>query len=320
MNQPRCDFCAFGCAITPGKAGHCGVRANRDGTIVTDSWSQAVALAVDPVEKKPLYHVMPGSMTLSVALFGCNLRCRFCQNSTISQIENRGRVNSFTLHPAALADRMEELGLDSVSFTYSEPTVWQDWMVEAARAVKQRGGRCFMVTNGSFTAAARQRFTGLIDAYNIDVKGDEGFYREYCGGSLEPVLENVRALCRQDGVAVEVCTLLIEGVHTIDMVLGLGEALHQAGLQVWHLSRFFPAWKMLDTPPTSEAFLESALAAVAEHRFIPFRYGGNSNRAQDTRCPACGQVLIARDRGRQGRLRAPEGRCPQCGTAFPLMP
>jgi pyruvate formate lyase activating enzyme len=319
MSHPRCDFCFRRCAIAPGQAGFCGVRANHGGDIVTESRNQAVSLAVDPVEKKPLYHVQPGSMTLSVALFGCNYRCRFCQNASISQPENRARASGFTLAPGAMAERMEELGLGSVSFTYSEPTVWQDWMLEAAQAVKERGGRCFMVTNGSFTPEARARFAGLIDAYNIDVKGDEAFYAEYCGGSLEPVLENVRALCRQEGVAVEVCTLLIEGVHRLETIVELGERLRDAGLQVWHLSRFFPAWKMLDTAPSSEEFLDRALEAVRQRGLVPFCYAGNSSRVQDTRCPACRRVLIARGGGRQGQLRAKTAACPDCGTAFPLL-
>ena len=319
MREPRCDFCFFHCLIPDGQTGHCGIRRNQGGRIVTESWGQAVSLAIDPVEKKPLYHVQPGSQTLSVALFGCNLRCRFCQNAAISQIENRPAIRPTSLSPAELAEQMVELRLDSASFTYSEPTVWQDWMLAAASAVKQRHGHCFMVTNGSFSAEARQRFHGLIDAYNIDVKGDDGFYQAYCGGRLEPVLSNVRALCQDPTVAVEVCTLLIEGIHTVDGVVALGRQLAESGLKVWHLSRFFPAWKMQSTPPTSEAFLAEVLAAVRQQVDIPWCYGGNTSQIEDTCCPRCHQVLIERHHGRQGRLLTNGPSCPGCGAPFSLM-
>jgi pyruvate formate lyase activating enzyme len=214
---------------------------------------------------------------------------------------------------------MEQAGLKSVSFTYSEPTVWQDWMLDAAFAVKARGGRCYMVTNGSFTPESRGRFWGLIDAYNIDVKGDDAFYREYCRGYLEPVLDNVAALCREPAVLVEVCTLLIEGIHTVDGIIRLGKELAAAGLKIWHLSRFHPAWKMRDHPPTSQEFLDQVLEALRDTVDIPFIYPGNSPRVTETACPACGRLLIARDTDWPGRLVVAGNRCPDCGLVFPLL-
>ena len=320
MNHLRCDFCFFNCEIEEGKTGHCAIRRNQSGQLISETWGQSVALAADPIEKKPFFHVQPGAMTLSVALFGCNFTCKFCQNATISQAENKARhASGIHLGPEALADRMVELGLDSVSFTYSEPTVWQDWMVEAARAVKASEGHCFMVTNGSFSSAARQRFSGLIDAYNIDVKGDDRFYREYCGGRLEPVMDNVRALSQLPDVAVEVCTLLIEGIHHQAGIISMGQQLAQAGVQVWHLSRFFPAWKMQNQAPTSEAWLEDILGIVRREVDIPWIYGGNTSQVMDTICPRCQTVLIERHHGRQGQLQTVGGQCPTCGRAFELM-
>ena len=203
IDPVRCDFCAFNCVLTEGQTGRCGVRRNSEGTIETLGRDQAVALAIDPMEKKPFHHALPGTRTLSVALFGCNFSCQFCQNATISQIENRPHSQAFSLSPADFARRRLELGLESVSFTYSEPTVWQDWLIEAASLIKASGGRCFMISNGFFSAAARKRFSSLIDGYNIDLKGNDDFYRQYCSGFQAPVLASLRELCPRPELIVD---------------------------------------------------------------------------------------------------------------------
>lgn len=324
----QCDFCAHNCRLAEGQTGHCGVRRNIGGRITTLGRDQAVALAVDPMGKKPFHHAFPGAQVLSVAMFGCNFNCQFCQNAAISQPDFAGKRSGIPLTPHDFAARRRQQNLTNVAFTYSEPTVWQDWLIEAATEIKADGGNCFMISNGYFTAAARERFAGLIDGYNIDLKGSDDFYRRYCGGRLEPVLINLRALCPRPDIIVEVCTLVIEGIHSVDDILKLGDELSAAGGKVWHLSRFFPAYKMLDRAPTSEDFLQELLEKIQSRIDIPYIYPGNSSLNQDTACPGCGRVLVER---RPGTLHphllfdpasiqtSGTPRCPDCQRELYLM-
>lgn len=309
-----CDFCWRHCDLQEGQKGFCQIRQNRSGKIVSLHYGQLVSLAIDPIEKKPLYHFLPGSQSLSLAEAGCNYRCAFCQNYEISQPEffTQGTFCS----PERVVQTAREYGVGSISYTYSEPTVWQDYMVDTATLAKERGIRNVMVTNGSFSEEARKRILPVIDAFNIDVKGDGSFYQEQCAGNLDAVLENIGEIVRQDK-HLEVTTLLIEGIHTEAMVEDLGTRLRQLGVQVWHLSRFFPRYKMEDRRPTSEAFLE-AMLKVAENSGIPYIYGGNSIHIDETRCPRCHAVLI-HDHAYEGRQKEDaersidHGSCAFCG-------
>lgn len=296
-----CDFCWRLCEIKEGRRGFCGVRENRNGSIRTVTYGKVLAAAADPIEKKPFYHVMPGKKTLSAALFGCNFTCSFCQNHDLSQKDSplfpapwkdQGPDDT---SPQQLVSKMIECGLSIMSYTYSDPVVWQDYMLHTAELVKQADGINCMVTNGSFSPAASQRIIPVIDAFNIDVKGDEAFYSRWCSGSLKPVMETVEKICSAPGKILEVTTLLIEGIHDIDDVYLLGRQLKDAGVQVWHLSRFFPHYRMEDHGPTSERFLRDALQA-AQSCGISYVYAGNSGNQEyaKTRCPSCGNEIIGR--------------------------
>lgn len=321
MTRAVCMLCAHHCRLAPGETGRCGVRANRRGTLVDLFPDRPAALADDPVEKKPLYHFLPGSRCLSVALYGCNMSCAYCQNAAISQAGAFPPPAGRTLSPAEFAERWRASGADSAAFTYSEPTVWLEWLVAAAGLVKAAGGRCVLVSNGYFSRSARARLAPLIDAYNIDLKGDDDFYRRWCGARAAPVLANLRAAAALPAAIVEACTLVVEGLHSVDGLLRLGEGLAAAGLRVWHLSRFHPAWRMSDRPPGSEEFLARAVEAVAARIAIPHVYAGNSRLRRDSRCPGCGFVLV--DRAAPAAVRAdPRFRrtadgsppvCPGCG-------
>lgn len=321
----RCDFCWRQCAFREeGELGTCGVRRLIGGELVTLGYGEVVASGVDPIEKKPLYHFSPGSGTFSFALFGCNYSCTFCQNYHISQIDSPywpGRENhkkSQQVLPEDLVHLMAGSGTRIMSYTYSEPLVWQNYMIETARLVRQAGGYNCMITNGSFSPAALKRIVPLIDAFNIDVKGDEPFYRSYCNASLRPVLESVKAIAAMKDKVLEVTTLLIEGVHTEAMVAYLGEQLAEFGVKVWHLSRFFPHYKMMDHRPTSEAFLEQMLH-VAKQAGIDHVYAGNSSLTQWERtvCPSCGATLIhshsyGGEAGKECKRTIKDGRCIFC--------
>lgn len=328
----ECSFCAQHCRLTEGQTGLCGVRRHEAGQIRSLYYGQVAALALDPVEKKPLYHVMPGSATFSVALPGCNFHCEFCQNHHLAQIRSTALPPTRYLGPADLLQAWQDSGSPSLSFTYSEPTVWADWVLDCAGPVRAAGGRIFMVSNGYLSAATRSRLEGLVTAWNIDLKGDDHFYRRLCGGRYAPVLDNIAALVQagKTGPAgrsglVEVTTLLLEDWHSPAVLDQLGRDLFRAGVEIWHLSRFFPACRMQDHRPTSEVFLQAALERARDSG-IPYVYGGNTSRHQDTRCPACQAVLIRRDGAGRGRLAgislAPAAgpACAACGHPVPLIP
>ena len=311
----QCDFCYHHCRLDEGERGLCSVREQKDGVLVTRSYGELVALAVDPVEKKPLYHFLPFTKTLSLAMFGCNLSCTFCQNHQISQAGYEKEHVYRHVDAKQIPLMAKEMRCPSVSFTYSEPLVWQDYLMEVAAACKEASLATIMVTNGTFSEEALIRLKPLIDAFNIDVKGDEQFYREMCNGSLKPVLRGLDVLAK--GPAhVEVTTMVMETRHSLENIRTMGRLLGDLGVQVWHLSRYFPRYLCTD-PPTSEAYLQEALS-VACLSSIPYVYSGNSSLGQGTSCPSCHTLLIedrmARDAGYAKLLD--RGVCPQCGAAI----
>ena len=253
MSQ-SCDFCFRRCCLSEGQKGYCGARQNIGGEIISVNYGQLVSLALDPVEKKPLYHFLPHTKTLSVSESGCNYSCLFCQNWEISQ----KIVKEEETDPSSLAAYCLRYGVPSVSYTYSEPLVWQDYMIRSAEEAKKKGVKNIMVTNGSFSCEALERIVPLIDAFNIDLKGDDEFYETVCKASLQPVLDGIEYIVNH-GRHIEVTTMLIEGMHDEKMVRMLGSLLRERGVKVWHLSRFFPRYRMKDRKETSEAFLSSML-------------------------------------------------------------
>ena len=294
----QCDFCWRMCSLKPGESGVCAIRENHEGSLRTMGWGEVLATAIDPIEKKPMYHLLPGSRTFSFALFGCNYTCQFCQNHHLSQRESpswpgKSGVSSQVVSPEWLVQQFDETRMPIMSYTYSDPIVWQDYLLAVAALVHERGKLNCMVTNGSFSTASLQRVLSLVDAFNIDVKGDSQFYRTYCGGALEPVLRAVETIATRKDRVLEVTTLLIEGIHTERMVKELAAQLYDAGLQVWHLSRFFPHYRMTDRSETSEAYLADMLL-LAKDAGIPHVYAGNSMLAEwdRTLCPSCNAVLI----------------------------
>lgn len=297
-----CDFCFRHCTIEEGKTGWCRKRTLHDGKIISVGYGLIPAIAIDPVEKKPLYHFLPGSHTLSLGASGCNFSCDFCQNWTLSQNHEKGR---FVDPEDAVAYALIKQ-IPSISFTYSEPIVWQDYMAEAAEMAHENRIRTIMVTNGSFSNEALERVIPLIDAFNVDLKGDESFYRDICHGEIGPVLDSIDAI-EASGKHIEVTTMIIEGIHTEKMISQLGNALSDRGIQVWHLSRFFPHYKMNNINPTSELFL-NRIINTARTSGIPFIYPGNSILAASTSCPQCGKMLR-----KQPGMSIRKGECPYCG-------
>ena len=292
------------------------MRSNEGGRLVPTGYGIVVSAANDPIEKKPLYHFLPGSRILSVGCNGCNLSCDFCQNWEISQREVPGRY----LSPERLAELGSMEGSVGVAFTYSEPLVWFEYIVDAALLLRDKGLKVVLVTNGVIEPGPRERLLPLVDAMNIDLKSIEArFYREHCGGDFLETVKETISEAFEVGVHVEVTNLLIpecnDAPHQVER---LADWVASVDKNIpLHISRFFPCYLMQNRPPTPLESMYSAFSLARER--LNFVYLGNvqDDEAQTTRCPGCGEVLITRG-GFFGvkEVRVKSGRCPQCGTAI----
>ncbi len=299
MRQPiKCTFCYRGCLLKEGESGICNVRINDGGRIRATSKQKIVAVHLDQIEKKPLYHFFPFEKTLSAGALGCNLRCSFCQNYQISQnpyIQDYSNAPYERYRPIPLLKRCNS---SIMSYTYSEPIVWQDRVLEAAREVKEANCYNVMVTNGTFSPQSLKRLTPYIDAFNIDFKGDEAFYRDICKapGAYRAVSDSIEFIAKQKGITLEVTLHVIEKYHTPELIDKLVTHLTNLGVQVLHLTRFFPAYKMKNVEATSVSYLYEALK-IAKERKIPYVYLGNVS-IEDGRfieCPKCHQLIERRE-------------------------
>jgi len=276
-------------------------------------------LNLDPVEKKPLYHYLPGTMTLSFGTPGCNFACLFCQNSALShEARESGQARLHKTTAGALAEEAARRGAASLSFTYSEPTVFFELMAETADAARRAGLGTILVSNGFQSQDSLEALRKRIEAANIDLKSfREDFYRDYCQARLAPVLDNLKAM-RSFGWWVEVTTLLIPGCNdSPEELRELARFIAQElGQEVpWHISRFYPAFRMRDVPSTPLAVLERA-ARIGQEEGLRFVYLGNVRHAlASTFCPKCGQILLARS-GYNVAGRIVDGRC-VCGERIP---
>lgn len=315
--QAACDLCPVGCRLRPGQTGPCGTRGNQAGTMRPLHDGRVATVALDPIEKKPLYHFHPGRDILSVAAPGCNLHCQFCQNWGLSQ---RPDAPTRPATPADLVAAARARGSVGLAFTYSEPLVWFEFVRDAAQAAREAGLAVVLVTNGYLNAEPLAELLPLVDAANIDLKAmDDRFYRRVCRARLEPVLAAIRAFTAA-GVHVELTNLVIPGYNDddaaldrlVDFVAGLGRPVPL------HFSAYRPAWR-LQAPPTPASTLLRARERA--RRRLDWVYLGNVPLAEgcDSRCPGCDSLLVDR-RGYRGRSQlAPGGRCPGCGAAQPFV-
>jgi len=318
----RCRVCLHECVLAEGATGRCGVRGNEGGTVVSTVYGGCSGLSVDPIEKKPLYHFLPGSTVLSFGTAGCNLACRFCQNPSLSRA--RGPDPSVVaVGPEEIAALAERQGCPSVAFTYNEPVVFLEYAMDTARACRVRGLKTVAVTAGYVQGAARADLFAAMDAANVDLKAfTETFYRELCGARLAPVLDTLRYLRHQTAVWLELTTLLIPGRNDSD------DELHaltrwvadELGPEVpLHFSAFHPVPGFDEIPPTSLETLRRA-RGIAQENGLRFVYLGNVRDPDGgvTRCAGCGAELLARAGYRTALRQLDEsGMCRHCGTRLP---
>jgi pyruvate formate lyase activating enzyme len=313
----RCTLCPHECRIPGGAAGACGVRVNRRGTLYTLVDDRVVARHVDPIEKKPLFHFMPGSSTYSIATVGCCLHCAFCQNREISQWPAGRAIPGERVTPAVIVDAALAAGCASIAYTYTEPTVFFELALDTAALARRRGLRNVFVTSGFIGEAALRRIAPVLDGVNVDLKFfRDGSYRRVCRARLAPVLEAIR-LYHELGVWTEVTTLLIPGLNDSDGELrDIAGFVRSIGAEVpWHVSRFHPAWRMSDRPATPIATLRRA-RAIGLEAGLRHVYEGNvpGGGGESTFCWACGATVIERRGFALWSNRVRDGGCPDCGT------
>ncbi|MBM3695507.1 MAG: AmmeMemoRadiSam system radical SAM enzyme [Actinobacteria bacterium] len=318
----QCDLCPRRCSLRAGQRGLCFGRARRGDAIVLTTYGRSSGFAVDPIEKKPLFHFLPGSRVLSFGTAGCNLACRFCQNWDISKAKAE-TVLRVAAAPEQIAAEAARLGCSGVAFTYNDPVVFHEYAVDTARACRARGLAAVAVTAGYVSAAPREEFYAVVDAANIDLKScDDAFYRRYCGGRLAPVLETLEYVARHTRTWLEVTTLLIPGLNDSPVevaTLSAWVAEHLGPDTPLHFSAFHPAFRMTDRPPTPAASLAAA-RRLARAEGLRFVYTGNIRdpEGQSTRCPRCGALLVGRDGYRlTARGLDDAGNCAACGVPCP---
>ncbi len=308
--QVQCQACAHRCLIAPGKSGICGVRRNMNGKLFLTVFGKVVAKNDDPVEKKPLYHFLPGTKAYSIGTVGCNFACSFCQNYDISQLEE---AYGETVSPLTVVRQAKKLNCQSIAYTYNEPTIFIEFAIAVAKEAKKAGLKNILVTNGYMTKECFSAFTPFIDAMNIDLKSmQEAFYLKHCKANLAPVLQSIQ-LAHKKKIWLEVTTLLIP--HENDSDLELSKiASFISGIDPnipWHVSRFFPMFKMTDRYPTEEKHLLHA-QALGE-KVLRYVYTGNLSGEHNSFCPACHHEIIHRT-GYQTDSFLKSGKCPSCHT------
>jgi pyruvate formate lyase activating enzyme len=315
-----CRLCAHRCNVAPGRFGTCGVRENRGGTLVTHAYGELVAVHVDPIEKKPLYHFLPGTTSMSIAAAGCNFKCGFCQNWEISQARDAGpgRGPGRETAPEAVVRAALDQGCRSISYTYTEPTIFFEYAYDTAKLAREAGLANVFVTNGYMTADALASIRPYLDAANVDLKAfKDETYKKVCGARLQPVLDSI-LLMRKLGIWVEVTTLVVPGMNDgEDELRDIARFLADVDPTLpWHISRFHPDYRYTEAPPTPVAVLRRA-REIGREAGLAFVYVGNVAReGEDTLCPGCGRTLVKR-RGFGIEANAiASGACPSCGATI----
>jgi pyruvate formate lyase activating enzyme len=317
----HCRLCSHCCIITDGARGLCNVRRNDGGTLVSLVYERVVAQSVDPIEKKPLFHFYPGTRSYSIATVGCNFTCLHCQNNHISQYPrvHAGQIVGDCVPALEIVEKAVESGCHSIAYTYTEPTIAIEYVLDVMKLAREAGLTNVWVTNGYFTAEAAALLVPLLDAANIDLKGiSDEMYHEIIGGTVRPVLNSIERLARA-GVWVEVTTLVIPGVNDSDDELRwTAEAIRGISPAIpWHVSRFFPSHQMADRDPTPIETLRKARNTGLDVG-LQFVYVGNlPGESESTQCPTCGTTVIERSGFLAKHVRLDEGICPECKTAIP---
>ena len=326
MKTANCGLCHHNCQLQPGQVGRCGVREGDGAGVKSLVYGKLVAENVDPVEKKPVFHVLPGSLTYSIATPGCNFSCSHCQNSSISQLEGdvaqwqkRGRALSNRL-PEEVVEKAIKRGCTSLSYTYVEPTIFFEYAYDCAKLAHQKGLGNIFVSNGYMSGETLESLAPFLTAINIDLKSwSDTFYRKVCGAKVAPVLENIRR-CVALGLWVEVTTLVIPGMNdSVEELQKIAAFLSALDAEIpWHVTAFYPAYKMGHLPPTPVASIERAVR-IGKDAGLNYVYSGNVSGQDNASsfCHHCGENLIGRSHFTLLYNSLIDGCCPSCNTPMP---
>ena len=313
----HCKLCSHHCEIAESKYGFCGVRKNIGGTLYSLVYGDIIAAQTDPIEKKPLYHFLPGSKAFSIATPGCNFRCSFCQNWQISQItkkDDKENVFNSYIEPKEIVENALNQGCESISFTYTEPTIFFEYAYDTAKIAKKQGLKNTFVTNGYLTGVALEKISPFLDAANVDIKSfREDFYKEICKAKLKPVLDSIKKM-KKLGIWVEVTTLVVPNQNDSEEELNdIANFISSVGKEIpWHISRFHPDYKYNDSYPTPIENLHKAYNIGKKHG-LKYVYLGNVLDEKDTVCNKCGEILIKRDYMGLNKIKINKnGECNKC--------
>ncbi len=321
----QCNLCSHRCEIKNGRRGICNVRENRGGTLETLVYGRLIAQHIDPIEKKPLFHLYPGSQSYSVATVGCNFKCRFCQNADIAQMpgDRDGIITGKTVSPETIVELAKKGNCKSIAYTYTEPTVYFEFAFDTARLAHKKNILNVFVTNGFMTPEAIQMISPYLDGANVDLKSfSNDFYKKYCGARIEPVKKTLELL-KSLNVLLEITTLLIPGLNDSRNELeNLAQYIHDAlGPEIpWHISRFHPTYKLTDRPPTPVDTLIMAreIGLKAGLRYV---YTGNvpGEQGENTFCYNCGNILISRFGFHVQKIMIENSKCIHCDAEIDVV-
>jgi len=315
-NKIKCYLCNHRCIISPGEKGICKVRVNEGGVLYSLVYGKVVAHNVDPVEKKPLFHFYPGSKIYSIETAGCNFHCLYCQNWRISQLEN-GEIMGEELAPDDIIENAVASKCNSIAYTYTEPTIFYEYAFDIAKIAHKRALKNIFITNGYISEEALRNICPYLDAANIDLKSmSDTFYGKICGAKLKPVLDSIK-LCYTLGIWLEITTLIIPGYNdSTEELKEIAGFIREIDKSIpWHVSRFYPAYKLTTVPPTPSMTLEKAVA-IGKKTGSENVYQGNIGEGEDTFCPRCRRRLIKRASFTIVENKIKNWSCPYCGKAI----
>jgi pyruvate formate lyase activating enzyme len=320
-HKVKCNLCNHRCHIKNGRRGICGVRENRGGNLETLVYGKVVARHIDPIEKKPLFHFLPGSLSYSIATVGCNFKCRFCQNADIAQMpsDHNGRIVGDAFSPEDAVAAALKGNCKTIAYTYTEPTIYFEYAYDTAKLAAEKGIRNIFVTNGYMTQEALEMIHPFLDAANVDLKAfTEDFYKATCKAKLVHVKETLKQM-KALGIFVEVTTLIVPGLNDDKRELENLSSFLASELgpgTPWHISRFHPTYNLLDRPPTPVETLIRA-REIGMKAGLKYVYTGNvpGETSEKTFCDQCDHLLIDRWGYYVKSNRIKHGKCPQCHAA-----
>jgi pyruvate formate lyase activating enzyme len=315
----RCFLCSHHCTIKEGKRGICHVRKNMDGTLYSLVYGKVISMHIDPIEKKPLFHFLPSSTSFSIATAGCNFRCEHCQNFEISQYPMEHEdIPGQTVTPEDIVEAAARNGCESISYTYTEPTIFFEFAYDCAKLAHRRGIKNVFVSNGYTTPEATRVIAPYLHGNNIDLKGSDDFYRKICSARLEPVKETIR-LMKELGVWVEVTTLIIPDLNDSEEDLrDIAGFIKSVDPNIpWHVTQFYPTYKLMDKPRTPVKTLQKAMEIGLEAG-LKYVYEGNvpGEGGENTYCHNCKELLIKRLGFSIVENNIKDGQCVKCGTGI----